>query len=87
MQTTSCYALSIYTNPEFTPSPLTPDDLLTSMHLVLHATVRCQTVLELPRSKYFQREYPTWRRFIGTIEQYADRETQVITLFQRHLTL
>jgi len=48
------------------------------MHLFLHATVRCQTVLELPQSIVFQQEYPTWKRFIGEIEQYADRETRVM---------
>jgi len=48
------------------------------MHLFLHATVQCQTVLELPQSIVFQQEYPTWKRFIGEIEQYADRETRVM---------
>ena len=61
------------------------DDLLSSMHLFLHATVRCQTILELPRSILFQQEYPTWKRFIGEIEQYADRETRVIILFHNYL--
>ena len=62
------------------------DDLLSPMHLFLHATVRCQTILELPRSMLFQQEYPTWKRFIGEIEQYADREVRVMTSFQSHLT-
>jgi hypothetical protein len=63
------------------------DDLLSPMHLFLHATVRCQTVLELPQSTLFQREYPTWKRFIGEIEQYANRETRVMTPLHRHLTV
>jgi hypothetical protein len=63
------------------------DDLLSPMHLFLHAMVRCQTVLEPPQSTIFQREYPTWKRFIGEIEQYADRETRVKTLFEIYLTV
>jgi len=64
------------------------DDLLSPMHLFLHATIRCQTILELPRSTIFQQEYPTWKRFIGEIEQYADRQIQVIIpLFQNYLIL
>ena len=54
------------------------DDLLSPMHLFLHVTVRCQTVLQLPQSIVFRQEYPTWKRFIGEIEQYADRETRVM---------
>lgn len=64
------------------------DDLLSPMHLFLHATIRCQTILELPWSTIFQQEYPTWKRFIGEIEQYADRQIQVIIpLFQNYLIL
>jgi len=54
------------------------DDLLSPMHLFLHATVRWQIVLQLPQSIVFRQEYPTWKRFIGEIEQYADRETRVM---------
>ena len=88
MQTTSCYQLSIYTSMDLSQIPLANsiDDLLSPMHLVLHAMVRCQTIPELPQSTIFQQEYPTWKRFIGEIEQYADRETQVMTLFLNHLT-
>jgi len=80
MQTTSCYQLSIYTSIDLDEIPLANsiDDLLSPAHLFLHATVRCQTVLELPQSHLFQQEYPTWKRFIGEIEQYADRETRVM---------
>ena len=83
MQTTSCYQLSIYASMDLNEIPLANsiDDLLSPMHLFLHVTVRCQTVLELPQSILFQQEYPTWKRFIGEIEQYADRETRVITSF------
>ena len=86
MQTTACYRLSFYTSIDMNQIPLTNsiDDLLSPMHLFLHATVKCQTALQLPRSKLFQEEYPTWRRFIGAIEQYADRETQVRILFVSH---
>jgi len=88
MQTTSCYQLSFYTSIDLDQIPLANsiNDLLSPMHLFLHATARCQTVLELPRSKSFQEEYPTWRRFIGEIEQYADKKTQVTILFQSHLS-
>ena len=79
MQTTSCYQLSVFTSIELNRIPLANsiDDLLSPMHLFLHAIVRCQTALELPRSNVFQQEYPTWRRFVGEITQYADRETRV----------
>ena len=79
MQTTSCCQLSIYASMDLNEVPLAKsiDDLLSPMHLFLHATVRCQTVLELPQSISFQHEYPTWKRFIGEIEQFADRETRV----------
>jgi hypothetical protein len=89
MQTISCYELSFYTsiNSNRIPVPNSIDDLLSPMHLFLHATVRCQTILEPPQSTLFQQEYPTWKRFIGEIEQYADRETRVMTLFQSYLTL
>jgi|SRR5947207_14195882 len=89
MQTISCYELSIYTSLKLNEIPLASsiNDLLSPMHLFLHATVRCQTALELPQSKLFQQEYPTWRRFIGEIEQYAERETRVMPLFQGYLTL
>ena len=88
MQTTNCYPLSIYTSIDLNEIPLANsiDDLLSPMHLFLHAMVRCQTVIELPQSIAFQQEYPTWKRFIGEIEQYADRETQVITFSQSYLT-
>ena len=81
MQTISCYPLWMYTSMELDKIPLATsiDDLLSPMHLFLHATVRCQTMLELPQSKLFQQEYPTWKRFIGEIEQYAERETRVMT--------
>jgi len=81
MQTISCYPLSTYTSIELDKIPLASsiDDLLSPMHLFLHATVRCQTMLEHPQSKLFQQEYPTWKRFIGEIEQYAERETRVMT--------
>jgi len=81
MQTISCYPLLIHTSMELDKIPLASsvDDLLSPMHLFLHATVRCQTMLELPQSKLFQQEYPTWKRFIGEIEQYAERETRVMT--------
>ena len=81
MQTISCYPLLMYTSMELDKIPLASsvDDLLSPMHLFLHATVRCQTMLELPQSKLFQQEYPTWKRFIGEIEQYAERETRVMT--------
>jgi hypothetical protein len=81
MQTISCYSLSIYTSLELDKIPLASsiDDLLSPMHLFLHATVRCQTMLELPQSKVFQQEYPTWKRFIGEIEQYAEKENRVMT--------
>jgi hypothetical protein len=71
----------MYTSMELNQIPLASsiDDLLSPMHLFLHATVRCQTALELPQSNYFQQEYPTWKRFIGEIEQYAERETRVMT--------
>jgi hypothetical protein len=84
MQTISCYPLSMYTSVELDKIPLATsiDDLLSPMHLLLHATVRCQTMLELPRSKLFQQEYPTWKRFIGEIEQYAEREIRVIPLIR-----
>ena len=80
MQTTSCCQLSIYASMDLNEIRLANsiDDLLSPMHLFLHATVRCQTVLELPQSIVFQQEYPTWKRFIGEIEQYADRETRVM---------
>ena len=55
------------------------------MHLVVHATVKCQTVLELPPGKLFQQKFPTWKRFIGAIEQYADREIQVTIPFHIYL--
>jgi len=63
------------------------NDLLLPMHLFLHATVKCQsTALQLPGSKLLQEEYhSTWRRFISAIMQYADRETQVLILFQTYL--
>jgi len=79
MQTTSCYQLSIYTMIELNQIPLANsiDDLLSPMHLLLHATVRCQTTLESPQSPLFEQEYPTWKRFIGEIEQYAERESRV----------
>src|SRR5579864_5198239 len=59
MQTISCYPLSTYTSIELDKIPLASsiDDLLSPMHLFLHATVRCQTMLELPQSKLFQQEY------------------------------
>jgi len=81
MQTISCYPLLMYTSMELDKIPLASsvDDLLSPMHLFLHATVRCQTMLELPQSKLFQQEYPTWKRFIGEIEQYAEKKTRVIT--------
>ena len=81
MQTISCYPLLMYTSMELDKIPLASsvDDLLSPMHLFLHATVRCQTMLELPQSKLFQQEYPTWKRFIGEIEQYAEKETRVMT--------
>ena len=84
MQTTSCYQLSVLTSIDLDQIPLANsiDDLLSPMHLFLHATVRCQTVPELPQSTVFQQEYPTWRRFIGEITQYADRETQATTLLK-----
>jgi len=87
MQTISCYQLSFYTSIDFDQIPLANsiDDLLSPMHLFLHATVRSQTVLELPQSTLFQQEYPTWRRFIGEIEQYADKEARVISLSQNNL--
>ena len=80
MQTISCYPLSIYTAIALNEIPLTDsiDNLLSPMHLNLHATVRCQTAPELPQSMGFQQDYPTWKRFIGEIEQYADRESRVI---------
>jgi len=89
MQTISCYQLSFYTSIDSNQIPLlnSIDDLLSPMHLSLHATVRCQTILQLPQTTLFQQEYPTWKWFIGEIEQYADRETQVITPFQSYLTL
>jgi len=89
MQTISCYRLSIYTAIDLNQIPLTKsiDDLLSPMHLNLHATVRCQTMPEPPQSTSFQHEYPTWKRFIGEIEQYADRENRVIIFLQNHLTL
>ena len=81
MQTTSSCQLSMYTSMDLNQIPLANpiDDLLSPMHLFLHATMRCQTVLELPQSTHFQQEYPTWKRFISEIEQYADWETRVIT--------
>jgi hypothetical protein len=83
MQTSSCYPLSIYTSMELTRNPLSNsiDNLLSPMHLILHAMVRCQTVLELPQSSLFRKEYPNWKRFIGEIEQYADRGPRVMTHF------
>ena len=89
MQTTSCCRLSMYTSIDLNEIPLANsiDDLLSPMHLFLHAIVRCQTILEPPQSTLFQQEYPTWKRFIGEIEQYADRETRVTTFSQRYLTL
>ena len=71
----------MYTSMELDKIPLASsvDDILSPMHLFLHAIVRCQTMLELPQSKLFQQEYPTWKRFIGEIEQYAERETRVMT--------
>jgi hypothetical protein len=83
MQTTSCYPLSIYTSMHLTRNPLSNSigDLLSPMHLLLHATVRCQTVVELPESSLFREEYPNWKRFIGEIEQYADRGPRVMTCF------
>jgi len=80
MQTTSCCQLSIYASMDLNEIRLANsiDDLLSPMHLFLHATVRWQTVLQLPQSIVFRQEYPTWKRFIGEIEQYADRETRVM---------
>ena len=77
----------MYTSMDLNQIPLANsiDDLLSPTHLFLHATVRCQTVLELPQSALFQEEYPTWKRFVGEIEQYADRETRVMTFFQSYL--
>src|SRR5216110_1386757 len=84
MQTTSCCQLSMYTSMDLNQIPLANsiDDLHSPMHLFLHAMVRCQTVLELPQSTLFQHEYPTWKRFIDEIEQYADWETRVTTSSQ-----
>src|SRR5579862_934132 len=89
MQTINCYQLSIYTTIDLNQIPLAKsiDDLLSPMHLNLHATVRCQTMPEPPQSTLFQQEYPTWRRFIGEIEQYADRENRVVTFCPCQLTL
>ena len=80
MQTTSCCQLSIYASMDLNEIRLANsiDDVLSPMHLFLHATVGWQTVLQLPQSIVFRQEYPTWKRFIGEIEQYADRETRVM---------
>jgi len=80
MQMTSCCQLSIYASMDLNEIRLANsiDDVLSPMHLFLHATVRWQTVLQLPQSIVFRQEYPTWKRFIGEIEQYADRETRVM---------
>ena len=63
------------------------NDLLSPMHLFLHAIVRCQTILEPPQSTIFQQKYPTWKRFIGEIEQYADRETRARLSFSNFLII
>jgi len=80
MQSVSCYQLSIYTSIESNQIALIKsiDDHLSPMHLLLHATVRCQTMPEPPQSSFFQQEYPTWKRFIGEIEQYAEKESRVL---------
>ena len=79
MQTTSCYPLTAYTtmNSDQTPSAKSVDDILPSIHLLIHATVRCQTALDNPQSASFQQEFPTWKRFIGEIEQYVGKENRV----------
>src|SRR5436309_12000018 len=83
MQTISCYQLSIYTSIDLNQIFLANsiNDLLSLMHLILHATVKCQTVLELFKSKAFQEKFLTWRRFLDAIDQYADEKTQVNILF------
>jgi hypothetical protein len=88
MQTISCYQLSIYTAIDLNQISVANsiDDLLSPMHLFLHATVRCQTLPGPPQSTLFQQEYPTWKRFIGEIEQYAERETRVIIPLHTFLT-
>jgi len=83
MQIISCYQLFIYISIDLNQIFLTNsiNDLLSLMHLILHATVRCQTVLELLKSKAFQEEFLTWRRFLDAIDQYADEKTQVNIFF------
>jgi len=78
----------MYTSMDLSQIPLANsiDDLLSPMYLFLHAMVRCQTILELPQSTLFQQEYPTWKRFVGEIEQYADRENRVMTFSRSYLT-
>ena len=78
----------MYTSMDLSQIPLANsiDDLLSPMYLFLHVMVRCQTILELPQSTLFQQEYPTWKRFVGEIEQYADRENRVMTFSRSYLT-
>lgn len=84
MQTRSCYQLSIYTSMDLDQFPLANsiDDLLSPMHLSIHAIARCQTIPELPQSTLFREKYPNWKRFIGEIKQYAGRESRVFIHLQ-----
>lgn len=74
MQTMSYYKISAFDDIPLHQLHIQTSfkDLLPQTDLILHATVRCKTIPEHPdEGSVLRRDYPSWRRFVGEIEQYA----------------
>jgi len=79
MQGNTAYRLSLYNtggsktiNPDtMEPFGSDPANLLSPMHLAINATVKIISAVKEPESREFKEKYPTYRFFIGEIQQYA----------------
>lgn len=85
MQGNTAYRLSLYKtgdsetiNPDTSePFGSDPADLLSPMHLAINATVKIISAVKEPDSLEFKERYPTYRFFIGEIQQYAANDQRV----------
>ena len=85
MQGNTAYRLSLYNvgdsktinSGTMEPFGSDPVNLLSSMHLAINATVKIVSAIKEPESPEFKEKYPTYRFFIGEVQQYATNERRV----------
>jgi hypothetical protein len=74
MQAMNCYQMSQYTAVDIPHSLATsPMDLMSSMHLMISATVKIVEPISESKNDEFKNQYPDWKYFVAENDNMSDR--------------